>query len=254
MRISAFAIVSGTALLFAATSMATAADLPAKAPVYKAPAMVAAAYDWTGFYAGGHVGYGWATDTETTQVGNVAFPAGSTWTVHSDGVLGGAQAGFNYQIKNLVLGVEGDFSWTDASGSVTLASPLIAGVTSTATARYSSYATIAGRAGYAWDSWLVYVKGGGAFARVEYGGRTFIPAQPLLVPNPISSTLSGWTVGVGLEYGFLKNWSAKAEYDYLDFGTTQRVFITAGAPGPATNIDTHVHMVKFGLNYHLNGR
>jgi len=252
MRGFAFAIVSGTAIVLAASGIGFAADMPVKGPVYKAPPMVAP--NWTGFYFGGHVGYGWASDTATMLVGNVAFPVGSAWPINSNGVLGGVQTGFNYQVNNWVFGVEGDFSWTSANGNATLISPLVAGVTSTATAKYESYATVTGRVGYAWDSWLVYAKSGGAFARVEYGGSSFIPRTGTVVASPSSDTLSGWTVGGGLEYGFLNNWSARAEYNYLDFGATQRAFITAGVVGPATNFDTHVHMVKFGLNYRFGMR
>lgn len=254
MRRFAFAAATGTAIVVAASGIGSAADMPVRAPVYKAPPVVAPVYNWTGFYVGGHVGYGWASDTETQLVGTLFFPAGTAGTINSNGVLGGVQAGFNYQVSNWVFGVEGDFSWTNANGSTTGVSTLFPGVTSTSTAQYDSYATVTGRVGYAWDNWLVYAKGGGAFARVEYGGSSFVPGPGTLVANPISDTLSGWTAGGGLEYGFLNNWSAKAEYNYLDFGTTQRAFTVAGIVGPATNFDTHVHMVKFGLNYRFGGR
>jgi outer membrane immunogenic protein len=123
-------------------------------------------------------------------------------------------------------------------------------MTSTSTSKYDWYATVTGRVGYAWDNWLVYGKGGAAFARVEYGGSSFVPGPGTFVVNPTNDTLSGWTVGGGVEFGFLKSWSAKAEYNYLDFGTTQRVFVTTtGAVGPATNYETHVHAFKVGLNY-----
>ena len=97
------AMVSGAAM---------AADI--SRPVYKAPPAGAlpVAYDWTGFYVGGHVGYGWADKDWRDAFGLV--------TTHSaDGFLGGGQAGFNYQINQFVLGVEGDVSWANLKGDST---------------------------------------------------------------------------------------------------------------------------------------
>src|SRR3954463_15721237 len=85
---------------------AMAADI--SRPVYKAPPAGAlpVAYDWTGFYIGGHVGYGWADKTwsDPFNFGTVSHNA--------DGFLGGGQAGFNYQVGQFVFGAEGDFTWS----------------------------------------------------------------------------------------------------------------------------------------------
>src|SRR3954462_15633317 len=89
---------------------ALAADM--SRPVYKAPPAGAlpVAYDWTGFYVGGHLGYGWAKKDWSDSFG--LFDVSS----RSSGFLGGGQAGFNYQIGQFVLGAEGDFSWTGING------------------------------------------------------------------------------------------------------------------------------------------
>ena len=93
---------------------AMAADL--SRPVYKAPPAGAlpVTYDWTGFYVGGHIGYGWADKSWQDLVGF------GTVSHKADGFLGGGQAGFNYQIGMFVLGVEGDVSWADMKGGSNL--------------------------------------------------------------------------------------------------------------------------------------
>ena len=87
-----------------------AADL--SRPVYKAPPAGAlpVTYDWTGFYVGGHIGYGWADKSWQDLVGF------GTVSHKADGFLGGGQVGFNYQTGMFVFGVEGDFSWADIKG------------------------------------------------------------------------------------------------------------------------------------------
>src|SRR2546421_9628402 len=93
---------------------AMAADI--SRPVYKAPPAGAlpVTYDWTGFYVGGHVGYGWAQKEWQDSFG--LFNVSNT----PNGFLGGGQAGFNYQIGQFVLGAEGDFSWTGINGGRTV--------------------------------------------------------------------------------------------------------------------------------------
>src|SRR5262245_48744607 len=107
--------------LAAATMFGTAAMAADIArPVYKAPPAGAlpVAYDWTGFYIGGHVGYGWADKSWTDSFGLA--------TSHtSDGFLGGGQVGFNYQVNQFVFGVEGDVSWANLSGNSSIPFPLV---------------------------------------------------------------------------------------------------------------------------------
>src|SRR5207253_5189332 len=93
---------------------AMAADLTR--PVYKAPPAGAlpVTYDWTGFYVGGHVGYGWAKKDWQDSFGLFNL------STDPNGFLGGGQVGFNYQIGQFVLGAEGDFSWTGINGGRTV--------------------------------------------------------------------------------------------------------------------------------------
>lgn len=220
MRRVTLALLATTGFVAIATATASAADLPRR-PVYKAPpAPIAQIYDWTGFYIGGHLGGAWSSE-EATLVGT-----GSTAGLDPSGFLAGGQIGVNWQNGNWVLGIEGDLSWTNADGSSTLAG-------NTIRSDHNWYATATGRIGYAWNNWLAYVKGGAAWMDADYS----------LVGITASDTRTGWTVGTGLEWGVAPNWSAKVEYNYMDFGT-DRFALPA-----STDIDTQVHAVKFGLNY-----
>jgi outer membrane immunogenic protein len=202
---------------------ASAADM--SRPVYKAPPpAVVAAYNWSGFYIGGHIGYGWSSEEATdvlTAVSGAPDP---------DGFLGGVQAGYNWQVDRWVFGIEGDWSWTGASGS---AAPF---GTFFVNSDHSWYATLTGRLGYAWDSWMWYVKGGAAWADAEYSVAGF---------GSLSDTRVGWTIGTGVEWAIAPNWSAKLEYNYLDFGKDTYNIVNWGP----VDVDSQVHLVKLGLNY-----
>jgi outer membrane immunogenic protein len=217
---------------------ALAADIAR--PVYKAPpaGVMPVAYDWTGFYIGGHVGYGWADKSWTD-----AFGLATSHT--ADGFLGGGQVGFNYQINQFVFGVEGDVSWANLKGSSTLPGFVGAPAGQTFNSEVDWTATLTGRVGIALDRWLVYGKGGVAWAGDRYSTNRY--TAPLT--TEISDTRWGWTAGAGVEYAFAPQWSAKLEYNYMDFGTRNYSF----APGFSTDIDQQIHAVKFGINYKFGG-
>jgi outer membrane immunogenic protein len=218
---------------------ANAADLPPAprmapvAPVVYAPAV----YNWTGIYVGGHLGGGYANSSWSDP-----FTGASDDFNSGVGFLGGAQVGANYQINALVLGVEGDFSWTDLKGSGTDS----IGNTLQTNTQWTS--TVTGRVGAAFDRLLVYGKGGLAFAQdqsslIDLGGNT--------ATNSFVRT--GWTVGAGLEYAFARNWSAKVEYDYLGFGTQSMNFTTPVLGTVTSNASLNVQEVKAGVNFHFGG-
>jgi outer membrane immunogenic protein len=250
-------IALGAAVAIAAP--AAAADLGARMPVKAAPA-AAPIMSWTGLYIGGHIGYGW-TDSSSTVVTNPAggsFPVGTVIPQKSDGFLGGGQVGLNYQWNQLVLGVEADFSWTDISSSSTTPSPIVAGATSTTDSRLRSVTLLTGRLGFVpTNNVLLYVKGGGAWGDFETEGATHNAAGVVTSYSTGGEIRSGWTIGGGAEWAFLPNWSAKVEYNYIDFGTT-RVDRTITTPGGALigvfqrDIASEAHLVKVGLNYRLN--
>lgn len=218
-----FTLALAAATLALGVTAASAADLGQR-PVYKAqPAPIMAAYNWSGFYVGGHLGYAFGRE----DVRDVL--TGLSSATDPEGFLGGAQIGFNWQTGAFVFGVEADWSWTNADGSTAIPGAIL-------NTEHNWYGTATARVGYAVDNWLWYVKGGAAWMDADYsiGG--------------VSSgdTRTGWTVGTGLEWALGPNWSAKLEYNYLDFGS-ERIAAPIGV-----DADTQAHLVKLGLNYRFD--
>ena len=228
-------------LLLAMGTSGFAADLgaamPAKAPV--AP-MMAAAYNWTGLYIGVNGGGGWNTWTGTS---GAAGPGINSFS-GSGGLVGGTFGG-NYQIDHIVLGLEGTYDWADVSN--TQIGPLGAGLL-TLTTKNDYVATVAGRVGYAFDRVLVYGKGGVAFTRDNLNANVGAPVPGTAVG---AFDRTGWLAGAGVECAFYGNWSVKAEYDYMGFGSINEAnFTTTGglAVAPAT-VKLNLQTATFGVNY-----
>jgi outer membrane immunogenic protein len=216
---------------------ALAADLPARM-VTKAPAM-APAFSWTGFYIGGNVGYAWGEThgslPTTAGVGNFDV----------NGIFGGGQVGFNYQMSNWVFGIEADYQGADIDGT----SAALAG--NSMVANVERFGTVRGRLGFAWDRWMVYGTGGYAFgARV-----TTNTTVPTALFTPTANNLDGWAAGAGVEYAFAPNWSAKLEYLHVDLDS-QTYSVNAGCvatPG-ACQLGTRLDTVRLGVNWRfMNG-
>ena len=160
--------------------------------------------------------------------------------------LAGGQVGLNYQVGQWVWGIEAEFSTTDLKGdSVDLAFP-----NEVLHSRTNFIGTVAPRLGLAWDRALIYAKGGAAWANNDY---SLSITQSGLTTVTADSTRWGWMAGLGIEYAFAQNWSAKVEYDYLDFGTERVLLISNGAiPGQLSfdeDIRRKIQVVKVGLNY-----
>jgi outer membrane immunogenic protein len=239
---------------------ARAADL---APV-KALPPVEAPFNWNGFYLGGHFGGGALSDTVTFvgTLNSTNFPAGTVAKEPASGVLGGVQAGYNWQFANWLVGVEGDFSFTSFGGSVSGGDNIVSLVDSNFVAhpspRVNDLATITGRFGYTFGRVLLFGKAGWGWARTTDNSFT-TNAGTTVEAQTLSATRSGWTAGGGVELGLWPNWSAKIEYDYMGFGTrTLGSFVTTGdAQIPTGSIllrdhDTNIQVVKAGVNYHFN--
>jgi outer membrane immunogenic protein len=226
-----------------------AADLPARTYT-KAPAMVAAAYNWTGFYIGGHVGWGWEQNTWSEDAsGTLGGPPGlQDADFAGNGVLGGGQIGFNYQVQNWVFGIQADASASGIKGSNSVCFPQFGVGFNTCSTKLESMETVTARVGFAADRALFYVKGGAAWAKHSYDN----PATGL--PTAVSSDVrNGWTAGAGIEYAFAGPWSVLAEYDYLDFGTRDLAFSTANVFNFSENVRDTVHILKVGVNYRFGG-
>jgi outer membrane immunogenic protein len=214
-----------------ATVPALAADLAARTYT-KAPAYAAASiYNWTGFYIGGHLGG--------------AFAGNNSLTSSDARFLGGFQGGADYQFApNWVLGIEAQYSWLgDNNNSAAFPGGVL--VTSTS----ERIGSVTGRLGYTWGSpFLLYAKGG--FAWQDGGNFGVSVAGVPTAFTTIGSHRDGYTVGAGLEYMFSPNWSAKAEYQYYNFGNT--TFVTAPASLAGFRFRDDEHTVKVGLNYRFN--
>jgi len=244
--------IIGSLLGVFAVGPVNAADMPVKAPPY----VPVPYYNWTGIYVGGHIGWG-AIDEDQTAVSSTAaviiIPPGTVFDTDRSNFLGGGQVGYNWQMGKWVLGVEADFSWTDANVSTTKAGTLVANSFRTQNATTNWYATSTGRIGYAWDNWLLYVKGGAAWMNVNYNNNVTALATTFNFPG-FTDTRGGWTLGVGIEQALWNNWSWKLEYDYMDFGTRRYTFLdTTGTITTMWDINTRVNAVTVGLNYRWGG-
>lgn len=226
---------AGAAAFLLMSTAAWAADFPAKAP---APAPVAAV-NWTGFYAGAHLGYlqSRATLTDPTAPGSSSF-------VTPKGFLGGGQIGFNQQLGSWVVGLEADFSWSNADGSITERDPGTGDVTqSTVKVRWTSLVT--GRLGHTFDRALVYAKGGAAFTGSRFEAADLTAGST----SNANFTKTGWTVGTGLEYALAGPWSVRGEYDYLAFGTKDLTLIDNTGATARVTVKQNIHQFKAGVNY-----
>jgi outer membrane immunogenic protein len=234
-----FASLAATALSFA---RADAADLARPVPVYRA-APVITFFTWTGCYVGGNAGGVWARKEWFDLVPGAAGT--SLGTHNANGWLAGAQGGCNYQAGNWVFGIQGDYDWANATGNnVNALFPLL-----TDRSNVRSLTSVTGRVGYAWDRFLLYVKGGGAWERDDYavliGGFNLSTA---------AETRGGWTAGVGGEYAFLDFITGFLEYDFYGMGTRTNTFATCNVAACGTaifpvDIKENKHVLKVGLNF-----
>jgi outer membrane immunogenic protein len=257
-------------------SSALAADLYLKAP----PPV----YNWTGFYVGGNVGYGWGNSSSNLTLSD---PASASANFSLDGIKGGGQVGYNYQIKNWVLGVEADIQAADEHGSTGLVCPggsaggkttngactaggdtLFGGpVNDNLSERINWFGTIRGRVGPTVSPTILpYVTGGLAFGGVGVtddvsGNFNIHPGanSPAFAAASLSTNTVkvGWTAGVGVEGVLGGNWTGKVEYLYVDLGNVSGSFVTPiVAPGGdflTASYNSHIteNIVRVGVNYHF---
>lgn len=272
-----------TVAIFGATG-AQAADVGAQPPYTKAAPMVAVS-NWTGFYAGLNVGYGSndpvATFTPNDVVSNNVFsfsnpnPAPSV-SYDVKGVLGGAQAGYNLQVSpNWLIGLETDFQGSDIKGSAATSYALIRRPGQVnAQQNVEWFGTLRARAGLlATDKLLVYGTGGFAYGSIHAnstlsntigytataGGfsAACAPASAPCYTGPTTRTMAGYAVGGGFEYAAWRNVSFKAEYLYVNLGSSSITSAAPTTPGRAVSSygthfsDLDFHVLRVGVNYHF---
>jgi outer membrane immunogenic protein len=280
-------LVGAMLAALAVGTSAMAADLPA--PVYKAPVVAPVIYDWTGFYVGGNVGYSWGKWDSTNVGANNTFPGSATAFANTaapnvKGVVAGVQGGYNWQFnRNWVAGVEGDFNWSgerasdDGAFSFSIPSGITTGICDahppcplTVTGQTTNewklpwFATLRGRLGVVADqTWLFYGTGGLAVGDMRFAtaqsatatitnaiGQTF-PGFPITIANGASqsTTRVGFAIGGGIEKMLWQNWTVKAEYLYLDWGS----YTFVAGTGFDTNVRLRDNIVRIGVNYKFGG-
>ena len=224
-----------TVALAACGAPALAADLGARGyPYAKAPVYAAPLYNWTGFYLGAHLGGAFSSDNN--------FSGLSTGNNGNGRFLGGLQGGADWQfMPNWVVGAEAQYSWlanNNNNGVLFPGSTLVA-------AKNNQLGSVTGRVGYTWGPALLYAKGGYAWRDNNNIGVSVAGVPAAFTAD--SNRKDGYTVGAGLEYMFAPNWSAKAEYQYYNFGSTT----FTGGPNEivGARFRDDEHTVKVGVNY-----
>ena len=215
---------------------ASAADLRARpAPP---PPVVAAIYDWSGFYIGGNGGWGQSRNC-------VDFGIFADACSERDGGVAGGQLGYRWQAGTWVFGLEGQGDWADLTNTrVSIFRPAFS--TSTKT---DGIGLFTGQIGWAWNTALFYVKGGAAVTSNRFSILSTLNGVELA---SASSTRWGGTVGVGWEWGFAPNWSAGIEYDHLFMGDSNNSFSVVNPALAAVlnnRITQDVDMVTVRVNY-----
>jgi len=213
---------------------AIAADMPARRMPVKAVPVVSSAYNWTGFYVGVHAGYAWGELTSSANAAVDHEPSG--------GLFGG-QIGYNWQVNNIVFGIEADLAYSTVKGDDGGTVP--PGFTFAATSDMKYLGTVRGRLGLAQDRVLFYVTGGFAWSKVDVG-------MTVIGVGSASDTLNltGWTAGGGIEYALAQNWTIRAEYLYVDFSKESTSITIGGFPFTDT-ADKNLNIVRAAVNYKM---
>ena len=245
-----------------AAGQASAADMPVKAPVYKAPAAVVPAYNWTGLYIGGHVGGLWTRqDIEWDPLPSAAaFGANAqAGRLSSSSFVGGVHGGYNWQFApTWVLGVEGDSSWTSASSSTSAAwtfvgtSTPVPGSLTSMGSKLDWLSSVRGRIGYlVLPNALVYFTGGGAWGHFDYSASAF-NGTTYLAATSFSKTETGYVLGGGLEWALTNNWLIRGEYLFYRLKGASSTAFAPGFPTFPSGFtwgDPDIHVARFGLTY-----
>lgn len=218
---------------------AHASDLSAREGMLAAPMIIHPIFTWTGARIGGFLGYG----ISQTKIKNYTT---SQSYKNSNGWLGGALIGYDYQIGSFVLGALADFAGAQMRGSIQFFSdPNL--TNSRVTINY--FGTVRARLGYAVDRALVYGTGGWVYMNIKDN----LPLLPSITVGGASSykdTVSGWTAGGGIEYAVTDNVIANLEYLYL---APQKATFASGYPsfnsGKGVQVQERTSVIRAGVAY-----
>jgi outer membrane immunogenic protein len=268
------ALIAGAVV--AALFQSSASRSPAMAADMALPAPAPPACLWCGLYVGGNAGWAWGNDAVTTTS---AFPApflpvdvagintAASPSLSSNGVIGGAQAGYNWQFGRTVLGFEADVDFpslkTSQAGTFPFPSTLPGGAVGPPTAFFTTQTSVSTdwlvtarpRLGWTADNWLFYVTGGLAVGRENFT-QTVNVLAPFVLTDTFSTTQVGWTAGAGVAAMLNANWSVKAEYLYIDLGTTSANPGILTPPFAGSSVSSTLHLTtsiaRVGIDYHFD--
>ncbi|MBB3810503.1 outer membrane protein [Pseudochelatococcus contaminans] len=233
-------LASVAALGLMASGTAFAADMPIQNYEPMAP-IATPIFTWTGFYVGANAGYAWNSNDDDKYFGSTYYSGGNN---DDGGFTGGAQAGYNLQFGQFVVGVEADINYADLKGKDnTLAWEPSSGSLGGSQSSVEWYGTVRGRLGFAIDQALIYATGG-----LAYGGggndRSFVYNDAIFKAK--NDIRMGWVAGAGIEYAFTDNISARIEGLYVNLGKEEANYF---APVQLNRKDTEFGVVRAGLNY-----
>jgi outer membrane immunogenic protein len=245
----------GTVALVALAAPASAADLAARPYTKAPPPMIAAIYDWSGFYIGLNGGGGWSHKCwdRTNDFGVTVSPAFREGCHDASGGTVGGQIGYRWQASSWVFGLEAQGNWADLKGSNTsLFDPLARNES-----RIDAFGLFTGQIGWAFNNALLYVKGGAAVTSDHYRAFDIPTGVEFARAN---ETRWGAVVGAGVEFGFAPNWSVGFEYDHLFMGDRDINFtgngafqIPAGSFTGTDRIRQDVDLATVRVNYRWGG-
>lgn len=220
---------------------AQAADLPAAAPAYKAPAIAPMpVYTWTGCYIGGHAGGAW--EKATNSFDNGVFTENFSYNPSS--WIAGGQVGCQYQFSNIVAGIEGTWSGTNLHQTDTS----VIDPNRTRSLKLDEIATVVGKLGFTWDRALIYGKGGWADGHFNFFGINNLTG----INGGFTNWQSGWTAGVGLEYMVAPSFVLGVEADWYNFKYDNNFTATDGTPSRVFNSNDNVFAVTARASWLFN--
>jgi len=245
---------------------ALAADMAVKAPPPPPPPLPS----WTGFYIGGDVGGAWADSSGGTIFNDGGTLFASANSFNRSGFIGGVYAGYNWQVANWVLGIEGDWSWTSNNGGnfcrgtdFVSAACVDNGRGFVAVNAHNDWvATLRGRLGYSFGSVMLYGTGGAAWVqnsvsvtadcRVDGCASNGFVAPGIFSAN-FSNNRTGWVAGLGLEWMISPNWMLRGEWLHVDVGNSSGVLNIPPDQTVAWNRNLTLDIARVGIAYKFGG-